>query len=136
MTVCIDASVVVKLAISEPDSASAHDWFRSNRDQDVISPATMAAEVTSVLTQKIRRADMTTQQGLKALRLIARLGIRLYSDWGLMESASAIATELEQATAYDTVYLALAEREQCDLLTADAAFARACRDKYPRVRVL
>ncbi|MEK9149104.1 MAG: type II toxin-antitoxin system VapC family toxin, partial [Candidatus Desantisbacteria bacterium] len=37
-------------------------------------------------------------------------------------------------TAYDAVYLALAEDEQCDLWTGDGAFYKAVKDSSPRVK--
>ncbi|MGI6163424.1 MAG: hypothetical protein ACOYEQ_05800 [Bacillota bacterium] len=36
----------------------------------------------------------------------------------------------------DTAYLTVAEREQCEMWTADALFVRAASGKYPFVRFL
>jgi predicted nucleic acid-binding protein len=136
MTVCVDASVLVKLVVPEPGSLAVHSWLESNQGRTLISPSSMPAEVTSALYQKARRGEMTSQQATEALGLMAGLGVQIRGDWGLMERALDLAVELGQPTAYDAVYLALAEREQSELVTADTAFARACRNKHPRVRAL
>jgi len=136
MSVCVDASLLVKLVTPEFDSERVHDWFVAHRDQTIIAPAFMPVEVASVIRQKIVRKQLTEEQGEQAVSLLGGLDIQIYWDWLLVERALALAAELNQPTAYDTAYLALAEQEECDLLTADVAFARACSSEYPRVRVL
>jgi predicted nucleic acid-binding protein len=95
----------------------------------------MPLEVASALCRKIRRGLLTQEQGAKALALLAGLDIDVSWDWDLTERSLAIAVELGQPTAYDAAYLALAEKEQCELLTADAVFAGACEGKYRCVRL-
>lgn len=52
----------------------------------------------------------------------------------LCERALVIADELKRAAAYDTQYAALAEREGCELWTADERFWNAAKTRYPWVR--
>jgi len=78
---------------------------------------------------------MLPQQAIEAIRLVAGLDVRLVSDWDLAGRAVELALELARPTTYDTIYLALAERERCSLVTSDAAFAAACGTKYPVVVV-
>lgn len=135
MKACVDASLLVRLVTPEPESARIEQWFAAHVGYELIAPALMAAEVASAVRNKVVRSLMLPQQATEAIRLVASLGVHLVSDWDLAERAIELASELAQATAYDTIYLALAERERCSLVTSDAAFAAACGTKYPIVVV-
>lgn len=135
MKACVDASVLVELVTREPGSARVEQWFAAHVGYDFIAPALMAVEVASAVRKKVVRALLLPQQATEAIKLAASLGVHLVSDWDLAERAVKLATELAQPTAYDTIYLALAERESCNLVTSDAAFAAACGTKYPIVVV-
>jgi predicted nucleic acid-binding protein len=45
-----------------------------------------------------------------------------------------IADELGRPSTYDSLYVALAEREDCELWTADERYWNAARAQFPRVR--
>lgn len=132
----MDASLAVKWLVYEPGSEQAVTWLNSHAGDDLMAPVFLPMEVASVLRQKTCRAEMTAEEGLEALKLLERLQIRLVWDWSLLERALSLAAELDQPTAYDTVYLALAERNGGELWTADARFARAASRRYPRVRLV
>jgi len=132
---CVDASLLVKLVSREPGSARIEQWLAAHVDYEFIAPALMAGEVASAVRKKVVRALMQPQQAIEAIRLVAGLGVNLVSDWDLAERAIELAAELGQPTAHDTIYLALAERERCSLVTSDAAFAAACGTRYPIVVV-
>lgn len=136
MSACVDASLAVKWLAHEPGSDKAIDWLNAHAGDEIIAPIFLPIEVASVLRQKVRRVEMTSEEGLKALKLLERLQIRLIWDWSLLERASSLAAELDQPTAYDTAYLALAEKNSCELWTADARFSRAASRMYPYVRLL
>ncbi|NPV52658.1 MAG: type II toxin-antitoxin system VapC family toxin [Firmicutes bacterium] len=136
MSICVDASLVLKWLTYEPGSDEALVWLNMHASDEIIAPSFLSLEVASVLRQKTRRAEMTSEESLEALHLLDKLKIRFMWDWTLLERALELAIELDQSTAYDTAYLALAEREECELWTADACFARAASPRYPIVRLL
>ena len=136
MSTCVDASLAVKWLAYEPGSEQAVAWLNAHAGDDLTAPVFLPMEVASVLRQKICRAEMTAEEGLRALKLLEGLKIRLVWDWSLLERALALAAELDQSTAYDTVYLALAEKDGSELWTADARFARAASRMYPQVRLI
>jgi len=136
MSTCVDASLALKWLAYEPGSDRAIAWLNAHAGEDIIAPTFLPVEVASVLRQKICRREMSAGEALHALKLLERLKIRLVWDWSLLERALSLAAELDQPTAYDTVYLALAEKEGAELWTADERFARAASEKYPRVRVV
>lgn len=136
MTVCVDASLVLKWLTYENDSDKAIAWLNAHAEEEMIAPACLPAEITSALRQKVRRAELSREEGLEALQLLDNLRIRTLWDRELAERAFILAVELDQPTAYDTAYLALAEKERCELWTADARFARTASPLYPFVRLL
>lgn len=136
MMVCVDASLVLKCLTYEAGSDEAIAWLATHADVQFIAPAHLPMEVASVLRQKARRGEITREDGVEALRLLNSLNISLAWDQELTQTAFALACELDQPTAYDTAYLALAAREQCELWTADDRFARAASPRYPFVRGL
>lgn len=136
MMVCVDASLVLKWLTYEVGSDEAIAWLSVHADDDFIAPPFLPVEVASALRQKARRGEITHEDGMEALRLLDSLNVRFTWDQELTERAFTLATELDQPTVYDTAYLALAAREQCELRTADGRFARAASPRYPFVRGL
>ena len=53
---------------------------------------------------------------------------------GMYDRALALALGLNQSSAYDTAYLALAESLSCEMWTADRRFARSAGTRFPQVR--
>ncbi len=136
MKLCVDASLAMKWLTYESGSQGAIAWLAAHVDDELMAPTFFTVEIASVLRQKVRRAEINAQEGREALDLLRRLNIKLVWDWSLLERAYEMAVELSQSTVYDTAYLALAEREQGELWTADASFARTASQRYQVVRVL
>lgn len=136
MTVCVDASLVMKFLTYEPDSDIAETWLQVHRDDEMVAPWLLPAEVASVLRQKALRGDITHDEGREALALLDSLEVSLVSDLGLVHRVFDLAVELGQPSVYDTLYLAVAQRLQCDLWMADARFVRAVSFRYPSVRLI
>ncbi len=136
MIACVDASLVLKLLTREHGSDEALQWLELWAEENIVAPQLLPLEVASVLRRKMWRGEVTAEHCLGSLGLLTRLAIRYTWDAGLLDRAFALAIELGQPTVYDTAYLALAEREHCDLWTADARFVAAAAGRYPFVRCL
>jgi predicted nucleic acid-binding protein len=134
--VCVDASLVLKLLTWEHGSDQALQWLESWAEERIIAPQFLPVEVASVLRRKMRRNEIPAGHCIESLGLLDRLAIKYVWDAGLLDRAFALAVELDQPTVYDTAYLALAERERCELWTADARFVAAASARYPFVRCL
>lgn len=135
MTVVVDANIAVKWVTNEHDSPEAVSLYQAwtNQSEFVIAPPIFRSEVTNVLHRKIRRGELDFANAVNAVEsLFAAVSIQepasLYTD------ALSIARAIDVSAAYDSIYLALAEVERCDLWTADKRFARAVGYKSPRVR--
>jgi predicted nucleic acid-binding protein len=125
--VVVDASLGIKWVLEEHDSEKAEDllvgWL--NAGVQLYAPALFIYEINNVL---FRRVTIETAQKAHS----ELLGIGLILDFSQSSTLSARAMELahqfNMRATYDAHYLALAERESCDLWTADARMWRLVRE--------
>jgi predicted nucleic acid-binding protein len=133
VTVCVDASLLLKCLLYEPGSEAAIAWLEVHKGEDMVEPWTLLAEVASVIRRKALQDEISVAEGREALFFLDSLGVRLLADFALVQRAYDLAGEIGQPSVHDTLYLAVAERERCDLWTSDARFARAA-SRYRYVR--
>jgi predicted nucleic acid-binding protein len=136
VTVCVDASLVLKFLTYEPGSDVAQAWLQAHRDDVMVAPWLLLAEVASGLRRKALRSEISYEEGREALALLDSLEVTLVSDPRLVGRAFDLASEPGQPSVYDALYLAVAERLHCDLWTADARFVRSIGARYPSVRLV
>ena len=136
--VCADASILIKLITAESDSDRADTLWQQWQDQsvEVVAPALLPFELTSVLRNKVHRGLLTADEGEKAFDLMERLPVSIRAPFGLHRRAWELATELNRPAAYDCHYLALAEIEGCEFWTADERLFNAVKHQLPWVRWL
>jgi len=134
VTACVDTSLILKCLMYEPGSDAATAWLEAHQANDLVAPWILLVEVASVLLRKAQQGYISDHEAGEALDLLDMLRIRLHSDSALVHRAFELAVRMGLPVVYDTLYLAVAEREHCDLWTADARFVRACAE-YPFVRL-
>ena len=118
----VDASVAAKWLAPEPDSPLAEALL----DDELIVPDLLFAEVGNILWKKQMRAEMdaaTTQVGA---RWLLQVRLQVHDSASLLSDALALALKL-QHPAYDCFYLALAQRVNVPLVTADRRLHARCR---------
>jgi predicted nucleic acid-binding protein len=114
--VVIDASVLVDaLLVAGP----ARVRLASDNLQ---APELIDAELLSVLRRLVLADKLQEGHALQALATAHRLGLRRHQMRSLWPRAWELRTNL---SAYDALYVALAEQLDAPLLTADARLARA-----------
>ncbi|MFM7675809.1 MAG: type II toxin-antitoxin system VapC family toxin [Synechococcus sp.] len=114
--VVVDASVLVNaLLIDGPARARL-------ADANLQAPELIDAELLSVLRHLVFADLLSEQHALQALATSQQLGLRRHTSRHLWPRAWELRTNL---TAYDALYVALAEHLGATLLTADARAARA-----------
>ena len=112
----IDASVLADaLLVAGP----ARERLASNNLQ---APELIDAELLSVLRRLVLADKLPEGHALQALATAERLGLRRHPSRCLRPRAWELRTNL---SAYDALYVALAEQLNATLLTADARLARA-----------
>jgi predicted nucleic acid-binding protein len=119
-TFVIEASIAVKWVVEEQGTAEA---LALRAQAKLIAPELLVAECANILWKKVCRKELAKNEALLAARLLQGADIELLPARSLLETATAIAIELDHP-AYDCLYLALAVANDCRFVTADARLLR------------
>ncbi len=118
----VDASLVVKWFVPEIYSDAARRLL--TLPHDYFAPDLVFAEAANTIWKKIRRRELSIEQGRRLVADIGRVAVESVSCRALAEDAHALANAIGQ-TVYDALYVALAVRLGTRLITADAGLATA-----------
>ena len=121
MTWVVDASITIKWVIPEAFSDAA-DRLRDG-EHEFLAPDLLLVEVANALWRKTMAEEISSREAAAALGLVGQSGIDLRPTGPLLPRAMEMARRLGHPV-YDCVYLALAEREQTALVTADQRLLR------------
>ncbi len=139
-SVVVDASIAIKWVLQEPDSDVAYallaEWIE--KETVILAPALLAYEITNILYRKTLKGDLTLDNAKLGIRKILLTGLEFdfTEDPSFGINAMELANQFNQPATYDSHYLVLAEREGCELWTADTKMGRAVRGKLDWVRWL
>jgi predicted nucleic acid-binding protein len=129
----LDASIAVRWVIPEVGSEEAAELLE--RSFRWIAPRLMIVEVASALRRKVAEGELSSEVAYQALdALMAELahgGIKLATDEDVVTLALVLAISLRHRLP-DCVYLALAEREGADLVTADRRLSELAANRGVR----
>jgi predicted nucleic acid-binding protein len=120
MMYVLDASVALKTVLSEPDSPAAikiRDEYRKQL-HELIAPDTFVVEVAHALTRAERKNIIQLGEAQKLLTEVMTDRPILHPHLPLISRGVELSSQLRIGI-YDCLYAALAEREGCELLTAD-----------------
>jgi predicted nucleic acid-binding protein len=128
----IDASVVVKSILPNPDLSRCQAVLAQLHDTQLAAPALWVYEVTSTFVKAVHFGQITSDEGRAAIHQSMALGVQvilpdetqamLAYDWSL---------KLQRASAYDSFYLALTQALDADFWTADGRLFRAMQERRP-----
>jgi predicted nucleic acid-binding protein len=113
----VDASVVLKWFVPEIHTDAARRLLAASHD--FLSPDLLFPEVGNAIWKKVRRGELTAEEGRRLAADISRVAVETVSTRALMTDAHALAVTTG-LTVYDAMYLALAIRLETELITADA----------------
>ena len=116
-----DASVIVELLLRTAASAGIEERL-FGEGESLHAPALLDVEVIHALRRSLGRNEISETRGETALTLLARLPLTRYMHDPLLRRVWALRHNL---TAYDAVYVALAEGLDATLITRDGALAGA-----------
>ena len=133
MRVVLDASVALKWVLNEPDSEIALQVRSEIRQQlhQILAPDTFLAEIGHALTRSERKGLIRPPESLTFYGDILSTAPDLHSIIPLMPRAIELSSQVRHGV-YDCLLIALGERENCSVLTADNAFAA----KFPNIITL
>jgi predicted nucleic acid-binding protein len=131
MKYVVDASVAVKLVLPEADSPKALALEADFRNQvhELIAPDTYPVELAHALTKAERRGLLLAGEAESRLARLLTYPPDLFPYLPLLGRAVEIASQARIGV-YDCLYVALAEQESCDLVTADQRLVANLRGQF------
>ena len=132
MRYVLDSGVAFKCLVPEADTARAtrlRDGYLAGT-HELLAPDVFPTELTHALTRAERQGRVTPIQGAQLFRdMLTTLPV-LYPSLPLLPRAYVLSS-LHRQGVYDCLYIALAEREGCELVTADDKLVKKLRTHFP-----
>lgn len=137
MRYVLDSNIALKWVLPEPDSLKARQLRDDQRNaiHELLAPDIFEVEIAHALTRAER-------QGRIAVPQAAILWADVMSTPPFLEAASPLlprAIEVSSAArvgVYDCLYVALAERERCEFVTADDRLTKTLQPSFPFIVAL
>ena len=133
----VDASVVAKRLVLEPDSDKANllfaNWERGALE--ILAPSILPAEVANMLWKRARRGLLSAAVVENLFREFNAFHVPLWPIEDLMELALTLALR-NGHSAYDGLYVALALKTGWDLVTADERLYNMLSPPFPNIRLI
>lgn len=129
--------MALKWVLPEADSARAirlRDEYAKGV-HELLAPDLFAPEIANALASAERQRRIKAGESLIFLHDILRAAPLLRPTPPLLVRAIELSIATRRAV-YDCIYLALAEAEKCELVTADDQFARGLRTSFPFITLL
>lgn len=123
ITYVIDANVAAKWLFKEPLRQEAKRFLNTSLDR--LSPDLILLECANAIRRKILLKQITQQEGDISFELLKEWKqglIRLTPPPDYLERAYELSKALQQHPMPDCIYLALAEQEDVQMVTADRKF--------------
>lgn len=135
--IVVDSSVAIKWFLDEVHSPEAHQILRDYRNgiHNVVVPDLLYAEVGNILWKKQDKGLISAVDCQHVLREMTELLFPVVPINRLTAEALSLAVAYKR-TVYDMLYVALAEREGCPLITADERLVNAVSYALPNVVLL
>ena len=134
MKYVVDASVAVTWLLGEANADKAEQLFQDARlgTAELVAPEFFVAECGHALFRAERKKLIDTGDARELLKTLTADLPKLVLTIPLASRAGAICQYLRKSF-YDCLYMALAEREQVQLITADIKLVKAAQPDYPFV---
>jgi predicted nucleic acid-binding protein len=137
MRFVLDSSVGFKTLVAETDSGKAQQLYDNclKGIHELLAPDVFSVEVAHSITRAERQARITPAQGARLLTDILNRLPQMHPSLPLLPRAYAISSTARIGV-YDCLYLALAEREGCEFVTADDKLVKNLRGQFPIIVAL
>lgn len=135
--IVVDASVAVKWFLPEQGAAEAQAIL--SRPEKLIAPSLIRVEVAAAITRKVRLGELEAGEAEEVchfwMRALSSGVVTLSPDEANLDTAIKLAIQIRHPL-QDCLYLALAQRVDGLLVTADPKFAARAHDCYEKVERL
>ena len=139
MTVVIDANILIAFALAdEPLHTQANQILSAwqTTKESLTAPHLFRSEITAVVRKVVYQQRMTPEQGRTMLAQLLLYPLEFHEDDTLLKEAFELAVRFNRPRAYDTQYMALAERLVCDFWTADERLVNSVQGQFSHIRWL
>jgi predicted nucleic acid-binding protein len=137
MKYVLDASVALKWVLPEAQSDKAlqlRDDFQ-RRLHELLAPDVFPVELAHALTRAERKKIIPVGYAKGFLAAVIQISPALHPSLPLLSKATDISSQSRQGV-YDCLYVALADREQCGLVTADERLVKSLQRQFPFIILL
>ena len=139
MTVVIDANILIAYALAdEPLHAQANLILSAWQvtEENLTAPRLFRSEITAVVRKAVYQQRITPDQGRIMLSQLLLYPVEFYEDDDLLKEAYELAVRFNRPRAYDSQYMALAERLNCEFWTADERLVNSTQGQFGHIRWL
>ena len=136
--IAVDASFVLKLFLPENKSDQAEKLWKAWVEDhvEIMAPALITFEVSSVIRNKVFRDRLSEREGREIISLLKQIDISLVFTEELLDIAWEIGTILNTSNLYDCFYLALPKLLRIPLWTADKKLFQSGQKEFPFINLL
>ncbi len=133
----VDSSVAIKWFLPEIGSEAARRILESYQKGEtaLLAPDLLYAELGNIVWKKCRSQQLEVEEASEILDSLRLIEISTSAAFELMPKAFEIASRY-QRTVYDSLYLALCEKESAPFVTADERLFNAVRSELRSVTLL
>lgn len=139
MIIVIDANILIAFGLAdEPLHTQAQQILSvwASAGANLTAPRLFRSEITAVARKAVYQQRLTHEHGRRVLIRLLAYPVALYEDSALLEAAYDLAETFNRPRAYDTQYMALAQRLSCEFWTADERLFNAVKDRVAGIRWL
>lgn len=136
--VVVDASFFLKIFLPEDKSDEAEERWTNWIEEsiEVVAPALIVFEVSSVLRNKVYRGILGKDDAKEIIDQIGHLNLTLIYNEELLDIAWEIGSTLKSSALYDCFYIALSKFLSIPLWTADKKLYNSARRKFSFINLL
>lgn len=139
MTVVVDANILIAFGLADEPLHSQANQLLSTwmiRGEQLTAPQLFRSEITAVVRKAVYQTRLTPEQGRLMLAQLLVYPVTFYEDDILLKEAYELAVRFNRPRAYDTQYMALADRLQCEFWTADERLLNSTSGQFGAIRWL
>ncbi len=134
--VVVDSGILIASVLKEPYTAQAKallgQW--KQRRIQLAAPTLFIYEVVAAMRKFVVQGRVTPAEAVTGRDYLLRYPVQFHIDDQLLRRGYELATQLNRPTAYDSQYLAVAERLTCEFWTADEKLFNAVSSQLSWVR--
>ncbi|MBL8156721.1 MAG: type II toxin-antitoxin system VapC family toxin [Anaerolineae bacterium] len=134
--IVVDSGIILASVLGESQSQNAQLLLKRWRGSkiDLAAPSLFRYELVAVLRKWVYQRRLSAEESQSILDSLLNYPMQLYFDEMLLKRAYELATRFDRPTAYDSQYLAVAERLKCDFWTADERLYNAIAHRLTWVK--